>query len=194
MFRFTEPSHSDIQRFLAAAAASPLSYVDVGIASQSDPAGYQLDEAEVLLGSGEVVFERAVLSLQSWKMFDLGWMQATPSAESIAPSVNVAVVVKHLGFWSLNGCRVVYMISSEGRTERYGFAYGTLNNHAEEGEELFEVSLERGTGNVFYRLRAASRPRAVLARLGYPYTRLLQSKFRADSCRRMKQAVNDART
>ena len=153
-----------------------------------------MDEAEVLLGSGEVVFERAVLSLQSWKMFDLGWMQATPSAESIAPSVNVAVVVKHLGFWSLNGCRVVYMISSEGRTERYGFAYGTLNNHAEEGEELFEVSLERGTGNVFYRLRAASRPRAVLARLGYPYTRLLQSKFRADSCRRMKQAVNDART
>ena len=103
-----------------------------------------MDEAEMLLGIGEGVFERAVLSLQSWKMFDLGWMQATPSAESIAPSVNVAVVVKHLGFWSLNGCRVVYMISSEGRTERYGFAYGTLNDHAEEGEELFEVRLERG--------------------------------------------------
>jgi len=57
MFRFTEPSHSDIQRFLAAATSRPLSYVDVGIASKSDPAGYQLDKAEVLLGIGEVVSE-----------------------------------------------------------------------------------------------------------------------------------------
>lgn len=37
MFRFTEPSHSDIQRFLAAATSRPLSYVDVGIASKLDP-------------------------------------------------------------------------------------------------------------------------------------------------------------
>ena len=194
MFRLREPSHVEIQRFLTAAATRPLSYSDVGIASRSDPAGYQLDKAEVLLGTGEAAFERAAMAVLSWKMLDLGWMKATPSAELVAPSVDVAVVVSHLGFWSLNGCRVVYMLSSEGGTERCGFAYGTLSDHAEEGEELFEVSLDRSTGEVFYRLRAASRPSALLARLGHPYTRLLQAKFRTESCRRMKQVMNDAST
>ena len=123
MFQLREPRERDLKRFLAAMATSPLSYVDVGIASQSAPVGYRLDTAEVLLGTGEAAFRSAVMALQSWKMFDLGWVQAMPSAAPIAPSVNVAVTVHHLGFWSLNGCRVVYIVpSTEGATERYGFA------------------------------------------------------------------------
>ena len=191
MFRLRQPSHVDTQRFLSAAAGKPLSYTEIGIAAQSDPAGYQLDTAEARLGSGEQVFERARRAILGWKMFDLGWARATPSAEPIAPSVNVAVVVKHLGFWSMNSCRVVYMLASDDNVERYGFAYGTLSDHAEEGEEIFEVSLERRTGDVFYRLRAASRPRAALAKLGYPYTRFLQAYFRTASCRRMQREVYD---
>ena len=31
---------------------------------------------------------------------------------------------------------------------RFGFAYGTLTNHAESGEELFEVFLDPATGDV----------------------------------------------
>lgn len=189
MFRFSQPSPDDVQRFLVEAASSPLSYAAVGIASQPQPAGYQIDEAEVRLGSGTEVFARAASALQSWTMFDLGWTKATPSTDSIAPSVNVAVVVRHLGIWSLNGCRVVYMLESDPRTERYGFAYGTLRDHAEEGEEVFEVSLDRDTGAVAYRIRAASRPRALLAKLGYPYARLIQARFRADSCRRMQRVT-----
>jgi uncharacterized protein (UPF0548 family) len=189
MFRLTEPSRDDVRRFLQLAADSPLSYADVGVASMADPAGYQVDEAETLLGTGTAVFERGVEALQTWKMFDLGWMRATPSAQPIAPSVNVAVAARHLGFWSMNGCRVVYMVEPEDEVRRFGFAYGTLADHAEQGEERFEVSLEPDTGKVFYRLRAVSRPRAVLAKLGYPYTRLLQARFRRDSCRRMRQAV-----
>ncbi len=191
MFRFSQPSPDDIQRFLATATSSPLSYVAVGIASQASPAGYQIDAAAAPLGTGVEIYARAVRALRRWTMFDLGWTRATPSAESIAPSVNVAVVVRHLGIWSLNGCRVVYMLESDPRTERYGFAYGTLCDHAEEGEEVFEVSLDRRTGDVSYRIRAASRPRALLAKLGYPYTRLVQARFRADSCRRMQQAVTE---
>lgn len=189
MFRFSQPSPGDIGHFLTEAASSSLSYAAVGIASQPHPAGYQIDEAAVRLGTGAEIYARAVRALQRWTMFDLGWTRATPSAESIAPSVNVAVVVRHLGMWSLNGCRVVYMLESDQRAERYGFAYGTLRDHAEEGEEVFEVSLDRSTGDVCYRIRAASRPRALLAKLGYPYARLIQARFRADSCRRMQQAV-----
>ena len=54
---------------------------------------------------------------------------------------------------------------------RFGFAYGTLTNHAEAGEELFEVWLDARTDQVMYRIRAISRPRAVLARLGYRIVR-----------------------
>jgi len=191
MFRLTQPSPDDVRRFLAAAAMSPLSYADVGIASGADPAGYQVDTAEVLLGTGQRVFEAAASAIRNWKMFDLGWVQARPSAEVIAPTVNVAVVVHHLGFWSLNGCRVVYMLTPERDDQRYGFAYGTLHEHAEQGEELFEVRCDRSTGQVFYRLRAVSRPRATLAKLGYPYTRRLQARFRVESCRRMRQVATE---
>jgi uncharacterized protein (UPF0548 family) len=53
------------------------------------------------------------------------------------------VLIRHLGFWSLNGCRVLYNVggpSAEAR--RFGFSYGTLSTRAEGGEELFEVFVE----------------------------------------------------
>lgn len=45
------------------------------------------------------------------------------------------------------------------------------------------------SGEVIYRIRTVSRPRALLARLGYPYTRLLQARFRRDSIPGMRQAL-----
>jgi uncharacterized protein (UPF0548 family) len=72
---------------------------------------------------------------------------------------------------------------------RFGFAYGTLTNHAECGEELFEVFID-SSGDVLYRIRATSRPRAALAWLGQPIVRLLQAKFRRDSAAAMKRATS----
>jgi uncharacterized protein (UPF0548 family) len=69
------------------------------------------------------------------------------------------------------------------------FSYGTLVNHAERGEELFEVALDAGTGEVTYRIRAASQPRAVLARLGYPLARMLQARCRRESAEAMQRAL-----
>jgi uncharacterized protein (UPF0548 family) len=73
----------------------------------------------------------------------------------------------------------------------FGFAYGTLVNHVEQGEEIFEVSLRPETHEVVYRIRAVSRPRAVLARLGYPAVRMFQARFRRDSGEAMRRAVNE---
>ncbi|PYS27408.1 MAG: DUF1990 domain-containing protein, partial [Acidobacteria bacterium] len=61
--------------------------------------------------------------------------------------------------------------------------------HAEMGEEIFQISISPGSEEVSYRIRAASRPRAALARIGYPITRLLQSRFRRDSIAAMRRAV-----
>jgi uncharacterized protein (UPF0548 family) len=68
---------------------------------------------------------------------------------------------------------------------RFGFAYGTLTNHAEHGEELFEVSIDPKTGEVAYRIRAVSWPQALLARMGYPLVRHMQARFRRDSAAAM---------
>jgi uncharacterized protein (UPF0548 family) len=105
---------------------------------------------------------------------------------TVAPGT-VVVLVRHLGFWSLNGCRVVYAIAGDDSRE-FGFAYGTLTNHAEIGEEIFKVSLRPGTGEVSYVICAVSKPRSSLARLGYPVTRSLQARFRRDSAAAMVRA------
>ena len=84
---------------------------------------------------------------------------------------------------------MVYRVGDLDRGTRFGFAYGTLTNHAESGEELFEVCLNPDSGAVVYRIRAVSRPRAALARIGYPVTRWLQARFRRDSAEAMRRAT-----
>ena len=100
-----------------------------------------------------------------------------------------AVLIRHLGFWSLNGCRVLYSVGSPGDVARFGFAYGTLTNHAESGEELFEVFVDPQTEDVVYRIRATSWPQATLARFGQPIVRALQERFRDHSVAAMKFAT-----
>ncbi len=100
------------------------------------------------------------------------------------------MLVSHLGFWSLNGCRVVYGIGDR-ESREFGFAYGTLTNHGERGEEIFKVSLDRDSGAVSYTIRAVAQPRAALARLGYPLVRSLQARFRRDSARAMGRGMVD---
>jgi uncharacterized protein (UPF0548 family) len=100
------------------------------------------------------------------------------------------VLINHLGFWSLNGCRVLEVIGKPGDRE-FGFSYGTLTNHAEVGEEVFKVSFEPHTGAVEYSIRAVSRPRATLARLGYPISLTLQARFRRDSAAALRSAVTN---
>ena len=101
----------------------------------------------------------------------------------------MAVLIRHLGFWSLNGGRVVYGVGDRHRGNHFGLAYGTLTNHAEGGEELFEVSLNPDSGEVTYRIRAVSWPRVTLTRIGYPITRWLQARFRRDSAEAMRRAT-----
>jgi uncharacterized protein (UPF0548 family) len=120
----------------------------------------------------------------------MGWVELFPAGAAIEPGTNVAVLVRHLGFWSLNGCRVVYGVGDRERESSFGFAYGTLTNHAELGEEIFEVRLEPESEAVIYRIQAVSKPRAPLARLGYPIARYFQERFRRDSTQALRRAID----
>jgi uncharacterized protein (UPF0548 family) len=187
MFLLQRPSAAAIERVIAASRDLSLTYDPVGLAARETAAGYDIDRTEAVIGNGPADFERARAALSAWKHFDLGWVEVLPRKASIDVGTNIAVLIRHLGFWSLNGARVVYQL--EPSATRFGFAYGTLTNHAEAGEEIFEVAFDDTSGDVTYCLRAASRPRAPLARMGYPIARVLQARFRADSARVMRSAV-----
>jgi uncharacterized protein (UPF0548 family) len=188
MFSISRPSDIVVERFVRDSTDLPLSYAPLGLA-QSTADGFDVDEAVTVLGHGEDCFERARRGLLAWKQFDLGWTELLPRGAPVDVGTTVAVRIRHLGFWSLNGSRVVYGVGHPKDGPVFGYAYGTLTNHAECGEELFDVSLEPASGEVRYRIRAASKPRAPLARLGYPIVRVLQARFRRDSVLAMHRAV-----
>ena len=168
----------------------PISFSPIGIV-RTETTGHQFDRVVVPIGRGRADFERARAALVAWKQFDIGWVELFPRQASIDAGTNAAVLIRHFGFWSLNGCRVVYSVGDDEHGLRFGYAYGGLTSHAEAGEEIFEVFMDPRTDDVLYRIRAVSWPRVVLAHLGQPIVRLLQARFRRDSVEAMRRATND---
>lgn len=187
MFLVTRPSTRIVERFLLESRDLPLSYAPVGIVREK-PLDRPFDEEVVAIGRGEDDLERARAALRAWKPFDIGWVETFPRNAPLEVETVVAVLIRHLGFWSLNGCRIVYCADGPEAERHFGFAYGTLTNHAESGEELFDVFLD-ASGDVMYRIRAISWPQAMLARLGQPIVRALQARFRKDSAAAMRRAT-----
>jgi uncharacterized protein (UPF0548 family) len=189
VFLLAKPDRRQIARFLAAQRSRTFSYREVGASRRAAPSGYKVDHNRVQLGEGRAAFARAVDALRGWKPFDLGWVSAHPDTAPLEPGITVAVRVRHFGFWSLNASRIVYTVDEEGPIVRFGFAYGTLPDHAEQGEERFVVEWHHEDNSVWYDLFAFSRPNHPLARLGKPLARRLQRRFAADSKRSMARAA-----
>ena len=189
MFLVTKPSEARISRFIAAQHELPFTYAEVGATRAELPANYTIDHNRIQLGTGQERYERAMIALQEWKQFDLGWALIVPPNTPIQAGNTVAMRAQHFGFWSLNACRIVYVIADgisepdSGATEirRFGFAYGTLPDHAERGEERFSVEWHRDDDSVWYDILAFSRPHQLAPRLGYPITRRLQRRFVRES-------------
>jgi uncharacterized protein (UPF0548 family) len=193
LFLFSEPSTERISRFLDAQRDAPFAYDDVGATRGEGrvPAGYTVDHNRVRLGEGRETFDRAVAALYEWKMFDLGWARVVPEGAPVEVGTTVAVLAQHYGFHSLNPCRISYTIEQdEGDLVRRGFAYGTLPDHGEKGEERFTIEWHHEDDSVFYDLYALSRPNQLLAKLGYPLARHLQHRFARDSLQAMVRATN----
>ena len=96
----------------------------------------------------------------------------------------------HLGVWSLNACRIAYVLEEEGPSRRrYGFALGTLPGHVERGEERFTLEWHRADDSVRYEVFAFARPAHPLAKAGRPFVRLVQRRFAIGSLRGMAAAV-----
>ena len=193
MFLLTRPSDEKIERFLRHARQSSFSYTDIGLTRKgAGPAGFQVDHNRIQLGSGAQVFDRAVNAVRAWKMFAMPGAQLCWSSAPIEAGTTVAIAFHHYGFWSINAARIVYTIEAADEMEdieRFGFAYGTLQDHAESGEERFSVEWHHQNDAVYYDLFAFSRPREPLARLAKPLARRLQKNFVRESQQAMLRAV-----
>jgi uncharacterized protein (UPF0548 family) len=183
------PSAASVREFLAAHAKLDFTYTAVGATASLPPTGYVVDHTRIKLGEGEEVFTRAKAALGRWEQFRLGWVEAWPPATPIRAGEVVAVVARRVGLWWLSACRVVYVVDEPGSVSRYGFAYGTLPDHAGSGEERFFVEWDRGSGEVWYDILAFSRPQWLLTRLGSRSMRRLQERFGRESAAAMARAV-----
>jgi uncharacterized protein (UPF0548 family) len=189
MLFLRRPKEKTIQAFLAAQAKLDLTYAAVGATMTTPPAGYVVDHTRIKLGVGEKVFVAAKVALERWRQLRLGWLEALPADTPIKEGQVVAVLARSIGLWWLNACRIVAVVEEEGPVQRFGFAYGTLPDHAGSGEERFLVEWDREAGDVWYDIRAFSRPRHLLARLGYPWVRRVQKRFGRESAAAVRRAV-----
>ncbi|MBX3245406.1 MAG: DUF1990 domain-containing protein, partial [Acidobacteria bacterium] len=180
------PKPGQIERFLVSAQKSSLSYHRHTNISTESPEGFTVDHNRQFLGDGHAHFEKAKAGVLAWKMFDMPWVGLCHPDTPIETGKDVAILIRHFGFYSLNAARIVYVIDEP---NRFGFAYGTLEDHGESGEERFSVEYDPETGEVWYDLFAFSRPNLFLAKLGYPLTRMLQKRFARDSKAAMVRAI-----
>jgi len=194
MLFLRRPTAGTIRAFLAAQARLDLTYSAVGATTTNPPTGYVVDHTRMRLGEGEKVFATAKAALERWQQFRLGWLEAGPEDTPIKEGQVVAILARSIGLWWLNACRIVAVVNDDGPVRRFGFAYGTLPDHAGSGEERFLVEWDREDDSVWYDILAFSRPRHFLARLGYPWVRRTQKRFGRESAAVMLQVARSAIT
>lgn len=189
MFSLRNPSAEEIQDFVAAQARLNFSYSFVGQTASTPPVDFHVNHTRVMLGNGEVAFHAATSAFERWEQFHVDGLRVCPQETPIKPGEVLAIVIRICGVWWLNACRIIYVIDDAGPIQRFGFAYGTLPDHAVSGQEQFLIEWDRESDCVWYDILAFSRPRHPLARLGYPFCRMTQKHFARQSAAAMLRAV-----
>lgn len=190
MLALRKPTPQQIESFLRSQSAQDFTYRNIGATAGEPPARYVVDHTRVEMGSGDAVFDAARAALEAWEQFSLPWLSAAPETTPIEQDAVIAIVARTFGVWWLNACRIVYVIDeSDAFSRRFGFAYGTLPDHAGTGEERFLIEKDRN-GTVWYDILAFSRPHHLLARLGYPVVRHIQRRFGRESAQSMQLMVH----
>ncbi|MET7395026.1 DUF1990 domain-containing protein [Dactylosporangium sp. NPDC005572] len=150
-----------------------LTYPEVG-ATRDDrlPAGYRHVTRRVRVGSGPAVFAAARAGLARWQPQRGAGLRVRTGADRPAVGVEFAtgIGLGPLRLWV--PCRIVWVVDEP---DRYGFGFGTLPGHIARGEESFLLSTD-DAGEVWFDVRAFSRPAKWWVKLGDPVARLVQSR------------------
>jgi len=187
VFRLTRASEDEKEKLMAAAREAPLPSPHLlTLASGplgTPPRGFVHDLSRSHIGQGQHTFAVAREAFQRWEQFNLGWVRIADPVPKVASGELVAVEAYTAWLWSMSLNRIVEVVDSP---IRFGFMYTTTALHVEEGQERFVVEFDPKNESVHYLIEAISRPRHILARIGYPFSRAMQHRFARDSHARMR--------
>ncbi len=183
---FSIPDNETLAKFLRTQRSKPFSYQNVGTSNAGTQKGFKNDHNFVYLGQGDQVWIRAKNALNNWNQFPPSWTRILPRRTSIKKSEAVVVLFKIFGIWWINTAKIVYTIDE---SDKYGFAYGTLPGHVARGEELFFIKKDQN-GNIYYHIKAFSKPAYWIILLAFPLMRYFQRRFVKESMMIMQKLSN----
>jgi uncharacterized protein (UPF0548 family) len=183
--RLRRPASDDLAQLVVSGCADSLTYEPVGMtALATAPPGYRLDSTSCLLGRGDHVFEAAADTIRQWQVQKGAGIVVLADGPPRVGQVVAMSAPLPIGYIDL-ACRVVDVVDSG---ERFGFAYGTLSVHPQQGEESFTVS-RQSNDDITFEIVAVSRPRNPVARAFSPIARRLQHAATARYLDAMKAAI-----
>lgn len=134
------------------------------------PPGYSRTRRARVVGHGAEVFEEAAHALMAWELHHRAGLRVHPTTDRAVEGAEILLILG-IGPAAIPApCRVVYTINEP---RRRGYAYGTLEGHPEQGEELFCLH-HLDEDRVVLTITAFSRPILWWSRLGAPVSRLVQ--------------------
>jgi uncharacterized protein (UPF0548 family) len=131
------------------------------------PAGYHEHSSELTI---EADWDASREAIRQWAGHRSAGGVLAPVTPPLELGTTMAFGIRVFGIWATGTCRIVEVIDS--KTE-FGFSYGTLPHHPEEGEELFAVR-DNGDGTVTFRVAAFSKPAGFVTRVIGPFGRFIQ--------------------
>ncbi|HEX3841876.1 MAG TPA: DUF1990 domain-containing protein [Acidimicrobiales bacterium] len=170
MILVSRQNSTSIQRLVESRINSQPTYAAVGASlSGNYPSGFHHDHYERVLGQGREVFEYAREGLQTWQAHNVPGVAVHPQGAEIQPGGTVVIT---LGFFVALAapCRIIEVLAEP---RKWGFAYGTLPGHPEEGEEAFVLTWAEDD-IVHFEIKAFSRPADRLVRFAGSIGRRIQ--------------------
>ena len=148
-------------------------YAELGASlTASFPPGYHHDRYDVALPTDPRAFGLAGDGLRQWVAHRGAGVEVTPNDVGLVEGDTVVLALPLGPVRAIAACRIVRVVDEP---DRFGFAYGTLPLHPEQGEESFVI--ERDVAGVTrFTIRVFSRPRDFLARIGAPVSRTIQRR------------------
>ncbi|MCF2530070.1 DUF1990 family protein [Yinghuangia soli] len=154
-------------------ATARLTYTEIGATLGSAmPPGYHHVERRVCVGSGERAFRALAEGIMRWEIQRGAGLEVRAAADRAAVDVDITCVTRVGPVRVPVPCRVVAVVDEAARA---GFAYGTLPGHPERGEEAFLAEMG-ADGEVWFVVRAFSRPGPWWAKLGAPVAKMMQKR------------------
>ena len=173
LLRFRRPDDTELRRVLDGQVGHEPRYAGIGSTLAPSPLrappGYRHDRASVEVPD----FEATVEALRSWRVHRQAGLQLVADGPVATGTTVVLAAPMPVAGHVLAACRVVATVDEPGR--RFGFAYGTLQLHPEEGEEAFVVERHPdGSGAGTFTIEVFWRAHHPLARLAGPIAPVLQ--------------------